>query len=513
MAHSSWWIVALLLVPLAGAAAALALRTVAVWVGLVTAAAEVGLALYVTFTYTFAPHHASGSMSLTTFDFVHRTVLAPSFGLAFDVGVDGISILLVALTAIVVFLALAGARERRAEPSYIAWMLLLTTATMGSFVSRDLLEFFLFFELTLVPAYFLIAGWGGAERARAAIKFFVYTLVGSGFLLVGMVYLAVHHQHLDGGSLSFSYAAIAATPLSHGAAVWVFVAFLVAFAVKSPIWPLHTWSPLAYAEAPTGGSMVLSALLAKLGTYGLLRFGILLLPMAMGTMRPYLLTLAVIGILYGSALAAVSHDLKRLIAYSSLAQVGFIILGSASGSRLGVDGAVLLMFNHGIITAGLFLLVGFIQRRRGTTQIRDLVGLQGAAPVLAGLFTVVMMASIGLPGLSGFVSEYLVLIGTFGLHRWWAVVATAGVILAALYLLWAYQQVFHGKAEGETAAMADATPSERWVMVPVVLLVVALGVFPRPALERIGPSVHHELTPAHGALVTNHPLGESVGTR
>jgi NADH-quinone oxidoreductase subunit M len=288
--------------------------------------------------------------------------------------------------------------------------------------------------------------------------------------------------------------------------VWVFVAFTIAFAVKSPIWPLHTWSPLAYAEAPTGGSMVLSALLAKLGTYGLLRFAVLMLPASLSTVQPYLLTLAVIGIIYGSTVAAVSKDLKRLVAYSSMAQVGFIVLGSVSGSAIATSGAVLLMFNHGVITAGFFLLIGFVERRRGTSKVADLIGLQRPAPVLAATFTIVMLASIGLPGLSGFVGEFLILIGTFAAHEWFAVVATLGVILAALYLLWAYQRVFHGRAEGANAEVKDLNHRERWVMVPVIVLVVVLGVFPRPLLSRINPTVTHDVNLAHQVATTS---GES----
>jgi NADH-quinone oxidoreductase subunit M len=503
--HSSWWLTALLLVPLVGAGVVLALRRngpAAFLAGAVTGGVELALSLVVALVYSghlFAAGCptgdtcASGVDTMTTFDFAHRVVVASSFGFAYDVGIDGISVVLVALTGIVVFLALVGARERRSEPAFVAWLLLLTTATMGAFITRDLLDFFLFFELTLIPSYFMIAGWGSAQRAAAALKFFVYTLAGSAFLLVGILYLAFAHQHADGGALTFSYAVIQQSALSHGAAVWVFVAFLIAFAVKSPLFPLHTWSPLAYAEAPTGGSVVLSGLLSKLGTYGLLRFGVLLLPAALPTVQPYLLTVAVVTILYGSFLAAVAKDLKRLVAYSSLAQVGFIVLGIASGTQIGTEGAVLLMFNHGVIVAGLFLLVGWIEHRRHTIQIADLKGLQRHAPVLAGAFTVVMMASIGLPGLSGFVSEILILLGTFTAHRWWAIVATTGVVFAALYLLWAYQRVFQGKAEGENAQVADATPTERWVLVPVIALVVILGVFPRPALERINPTITHDV--------------------
>jgi NADH-quinone oxidoreductase subunit M len=490
--HSYWWMFALLVVPLAGAVVVLATKTVdgaAFVVGVVTSAVELVLALIVTFLYAHSGV-AGITGSIKFVDFSHRLVLTPSFGLAFDVGVDGISLFLVALSAIVVLLALVGARERRGEPAFVAWMLLLSTATIGAFISRDLLEFFLFFELTLIPSYFMIAGWGGAQRAKAALKFFVYTLFGSGFLLVGMIYLAVVAQQQNGGALSFNYSVLSHAHLTHSSAVWIFVAFAIAFAVKAPIWPLHTWSPLAYAEAPTAGSMVLSALLAKLGTYGLLRFCVLMLPSALHSVQPYLLTLAVIGILYGSALAAVSKDLKRLVAYSSLAQVGFIVLGVMSGSRIGTSGAVLLMFNHGVITAGFFLLIGMVNRRRGTSEISQLRGLQRPAPVLAALFTVVMMASIGLPGLSGFVSEFLVLLGTFNTHRWWAVVAATGVIFAALYLLWAYQRVFHGQADEENAQTSDLDTKERLVLIPIVILVVLLGVFPRPVLDRITPSVH-----------------------
>ncbi len=502
--HNYWWINVLLLVPLVGGVAVVASRKVpgaAFVVGVVTASVELVLAAIVTGLYSW--HNTvvlpcatkgctPGSIS-TTLDFAHRWVIARSFGLAYEVGVDGLSLFLVLLTAIVVLLALLGARERRNEPAFVGWLLLLTTATIGSFVSFDLLEFFLFFELTLIPSYFLIAQWGGKERSRAALKFFVYTLFGSGFLLVGLIYLAFSYQHAHGGDLTFNYIVLQSATLSHGTAVWIFVAFAIAFAVKSPIFPFHTWSPLAYAEAPIAGSMVLSALLAKLGTYGLLRFGIFLLPEALHTVQPYLMTLAVIGILYGSALAAMSKDMKRLVAYSSLAQVGFIILGVASGSKIAITGAVLLMFNHGVITAAFFLIIGFIEHRRGTAHISDLAGLQRPAPVLAALFTVVMLASIGLPGLSGFVSEYLVLIGTFGTHTWWATVATLGVVLAALYLLWAYQRVFHGQAEGANAEISDASSRERWIVAPLIVLIVLLGVYPKPVLDRITPTVNHHV--------------------
>ena len=486
--HSSWWLTFLILVPFVGAIAVALVRKVegrAYVVAIATSAVELVLSLVVACLYN--DHIAKAQ----TFDFATRHVLAAPFGLAYDVSIDGISLLMVVLTALTVLLALLGARDRRQEPAFVAWMLLLTCFTMGSFLSHDLLEFFVFFELTLVPCYFIISQWGGSERAKAALKFFIYTFTGSAFLFVGILYLGFMHQHQNPSSaLTFSYSALSGTAMSHGTAVWLFIAFAIAFAVKAPIWPLHTWSPVTYAAAPTAGSIELSALLAKLGTYGLLRFAVGLFPLALVSMRPVILTLAVIGILYGSMLACTTPDLKRFVAYSSLAQMGFITLGVMSGSTIANVGAVLLMFNHGVITIGFFLIIGFIEKRRGSILIKDFQGLQGPAPIMAALFTVVMLASIGLPGLSGFVSEYLILIGTFATHTWWAVVATTGVLASALYLLWAYQRVFQGRAEGANAEIADATTSEKWVLVPVVVLIIVLGVFPKPVLDRITPSVH-----------------------
>ena len=497
--HSSLWLSALIVLPLVGALLAALVRRrdgAAYAVALATSIIELALSLVLVGLYN---NHVAGAQ---TFDFVGRWVVAAPFGLAYDVALDGISLFLVVLAALVLVLALLGGRDRRREASFVGWLLALTSFTIGSFVAHDLLEFFIFFELTLVPSYFIVAQWGGRERSRAALKFFVYTFAGSAFLFAGLLYLGFLHQHQVGGPLTFAYGALEATSMSTGTSVWLFSAFAVAFAVKSPIWPLHTWSPLAYAEAPTAGSIELSGLLAKLGSYGLLRFAVGLFPLALASMRPVLLTLAVIGILYGSALAAVTPDLKRLVAYSSLAQMGFITLGVVTGSQIAMVGAVLLMFNHGVITAGFFLLIGFVERRRASATIADLRGLQGPAPILAALFTVVMLASIGLPGLSGFVSEYLILIGTFATHTWWAVVATLGVVLAALYLLWAYQRVFHGVATEENATIEDASHPERWILAPVVVLVVVLGVFPKPVLDRITPSVQQLIEHVAPAGVT-----------
>jgi NADH-quinone oxidoreductase subunit M len=342
-----------------------------------------------------------------------------------------------------------------------------------------------------VPAYFIISGWGYQRRAYAAIKFFVYTFLGSAFLLVGIVATAyLHHQQT--GVWTFALPALEHTHFTSTEGILLFLAFTAAFAVKAPLFPLHTWSPDAYTEAPTGGSMILAAVLAKLGTYGIVRFDLNLFPHASRTLAPLLLTLAVIGILYGAVVACAQRDLKRLVAYSSLAQIGFIALGTFAFTSQGLSGGVLLMINHGLIVAALFLLIGWLYERRKTWQVTELRGLQASVPVMAAVFTVVMLASIGLPGLNGFVSEFLVLAGTFLTHRWWAVVATFGVVLAALYLLWAYQQVFHGPSDeaDKPSHTRDLTWLERLVVAPLIILIVVLGIYPKPVLDRINPSVN-----------------------
>lgn len=419
----------------------------------------------------------------------------PGLGISWDLGVDGISLFLVLLTALLFPIVFVGAGQRGGDKGFVAWLLLLETACMGSFLSLDLMLFFLFFELTLVPVYFIIGGWGHEKRAYAAIKFFVYTFLGSAFLLVGVLVVAVLHEHQT-GVLTFNLSALSHTHLSSSTQILLFLAFTAAFAVKAPIFPLHTWSPDAYSQAPVGGSVVLAAVMAKLGTYGIIRFDLNLFPKASLELAPVLLTLGVVGIIYGAIVAASQKDLKRLMAYSSLAHLGFIVLGAFALTTVSLTGGVVEMLNHGIYTAALFLLIGMIYQRARTWQIPRLKGLQKPAPVLAAVFMVVMLASIGLPGLNGFVGEFLVLLGTFAARRWWAVVAAIGVILSAVYMLWAFQRVFHGKpAEPGGATMREMTWREGAMMAPLVALIVLLGIYPGPVLNRITPSVaklvHH----------------------
>ena len=423
------------------------------------------------------------------FQFVSQHSWIEALGISWKLGVDGISLLLVVLTALLFPIALLGPKVVRNNKSYIAWMLILEAGCLGSFLALDVFLFFVFFEVVLVPMYFLISGWGHEDRERAAMKFFLFTLAGSAFLLVGVLALGFLHR-AETGILTFDLVALAEGPVPGGpGAYWLFAAFAIAFAVKTPIFPVHTWLPDAHTQASTGGSVILAGVLLKLGTYGLVRFGLYLFPEPAADMAPVLLTLAVIGVTYGAVVAAMQSDLKRLVAYSSVAHLGFIVMGTFALEGRALSGSVLQMVNHGLSTGALFLLVGMIDSRRHTRAIGELGGLQRAAPALAAVFTVVMLSSIGVPGLNGFVGEFLILVGTFMTHRWWAVVATAGVVLAAVYLLWAYQRVFHGEPSEENANVRDLDWREGAVLAPLVVLIVLLGVYPKAALDRIEPSV------------------------
>jgi NADH-quinone oxidoreductase subunit M len=461
------------------------------------------LALAVTIAVRY--HAGNGGYRL-----VSQHVWAQSLGISWHLGVDGISVFLILMAALLFPLALVAGKAPRSPRAFVSWMLLLEAGCLGSFVSLDLILFFLFFELTLVPIYFVIAGWGFSRRAYAAIKFFVYTFLGSAFLLVGIVALAFIHQRQT-GHLTFDLVALTSTHLGLATQVLLFLAFTAAFAVKAPIFPFHTWSPDAYSEAPTGGAVILAAVMAKMGTYGIIRFDLNLFPRAVVDLAPLLLTLGVIGILYGAVVACVTRDMKKLVAYSSLSHLGFIILGTFALTTQGVTGGVLQMVNHGLIIAVLFIVIGWIYERRKTWQVNELRGLQRAAPILAAVFTVAMLATIGLPGLNGFVGEFLILAGTFLTHRWWAVVATGGVVLAALYLLWAYQQAFHHEPDEADAAIRDLSWRELAVVAPLIALILFLGVYPKPVLDRITPSVNSLVQHVEKSTGTHQPAVATQG--
>jgi NADH-quinone oxidoreductase subunit M len=425
------------------------------------------------------------------FQFVSQQSWIGQFGVAWKVGVDGISLFLVAMTAILFPVAMFGPKTLGNSKSFVGWMLLLEAACIGTFLSLDLFLFFVLFEVTLVPGYFLIAGFGGFRRNYAAMKFFLYTFAGSAFLLVGILSLVFLAAPFNGGRETFDLITLAriAPHLPISDQELIFASFAVAFAVKIPLIPFHTWMPDAYSEAGTAGSMILAGILFKLGAYGLLRFGVFIFPAAAINLAPVLLTLAAIGITYGAIVTIVQKDLKRLVAYASVADVGFIVLGVFAFTSQGITGSVMEMVNHGLTTGAMFFLVGMIWERRHTLKITELGGLQKNAPILAAVFIVVVMSAIGLPGLNGFVGEFLVLVGTFITHRWWAVVGATGVILSAIYLLWAYQRVFQGKPVGANATIPDMTWRERGAILPLLAGIVFLGVFPKPFLDRVTPSV------------------------
>ena len=424
------------------------------------------------------------------FQFSDQYTWIEGLGVSWHAGVDGLSLFLVVMTALMFPLAIVGVDPEHSPKPYYVWMLILETGCLGTFVALDLIMFFVFFEIVLVPMYFLIGGWGHGRRAYAATKFFLFTMFGSALMLVAIVALAFLHASASDAGVSFDLVGIAENQvLATNTARWLFLAFALAFAVKVPLFPVHTWLPDAHTNAPTAGSVILAAVMLKLGTYGLVRFGLYLFPEASVHFAPLMVTLGVIGIIYGAIAAAMQRDLKRLVAYSSVAHLGFIVIGTFALNTEGLTGGVLQMVNHGVSTGALFMLVGMIYERRHTREISELGGLQKPAPLLAAVFTVVMLSSVGLPGLNGFVGELLVLLGAFNAHRWWAVVAAAGVILAAVYLLWAYQRVFHGPASGANAEMPDLRWREGLVMVPFLAAIVFMGVYPKPVIDRVEPAV------------------------
>jgi len=409
----------------------------------------------------------------------------PAIGASISFGVDGVSLVLILLTTFLTPLVLVaswGSVEDRVL-GHTAAFLVLEAVVIGVFAATDLLLFYVLFEASLVPMYLIIGIWGGAERRRAAVKFFVYTLAGGLVMLVAVLHLAVRAG-------SFDYVAIRALTLTTTEQGWLFAAFLIAFAIKVPLFPVHTWLPDAHTEAPTGGSVMLAGVLLKMGTFGLLRYAIPLFPQAAVRAAPWLLGVAVAGILYGAIVALMQEDIKRLIAYSSVSHMGFVVLGTFALERTATAASVVQMVNHGLSTGALFLLIGFLYERRHTRDIAAFGGLAARVPVMAGVWLVVALSSLALPGTNGFVGEFPILLGTFRVAPGMAVAASFGAVLAALYLLWSYQRIFHGPLEGEdNRATPDLTRRELGVMAPLVVLILVIGLHPRPLYDLVQPSV------------------------
>jgi NADH-quinone oxidoreductase subunit M len=422
------------------------------------------------------------------YQFVEFAAWMPTLGVGYHLGIDGISLLLVLLTTFLTPIALGSAWhaiEDRAK-EFAVVMLLLETGMLGVFVSLDLFLFYVFWEGMLIPMYLIIGVWGGANRIYAAIKFVLYTMVGSVLMLVAI--LALYFQHgAATGIHTFDLPTLVRWVMEPGTAqTLMFLAFALAFAIKVPLFPFHTWLPDAHVEAPTAGSVILAGVLLKMGTYGFLRFCLPLFPDASLAFAPVVFALALIGIVYGAWVSTVQPDLKKLVAYSSVSHLGFVMLGIFTLNAQGLMGGVIQMVNHGLSTGALFLMVGMIYERRHTRLIADFGGLWAVIPAFSALFLVVVLSSLGLPGLNGFVGEFLVLVGAFQVSGWLAAAATTGIIFAAVYLLWMYQRVVFGPVtHEENRALPDLTLREWAVIAPVVLLIVWIGVYPlsftRPA--------------------------------
>jgi NADH-quinone oxidoreductase subunit M len=419
--------------------------------------------------------------SLSAYQFVEQRAWMPTLGVSYHLGVDGISLLLVLLTTFLMPLVLLSSWhsiERRWKEFAIT-MLLLETGMLGVFVALDLFLFYIFWEAMLIPMYLIIGIWGGPNRVYAAVKFVLYTLAGSLLMLVAILALYFLHGAAT-GAYTFDLPVLVRYVVPAGRAQnLMFLAFALAFAIKVPMWPFHTWLPDAHTEAPTPGSVILAGVLLKMGTYGFLRFCLPLFPQATMTFAPWMFALAVIGIIYGAWVSTVQADMKKLVAYSSVSHLGFVVLGLFTLNPQGMVGAIIQMVNHGLSTGALFLIVGMLYERRHTRLIADYGGLWSVVPALSVLFLIVTLSSIGLPGLNGFVGEFLILVGAFQVHRPAAVLATTGIIFAAVYLLWMYQRVIFGEVtHEENRRLPDLSLREWVILVPVLVFIVWIGVYP-----------------------------------
>ncbi|HTD61140.1 MAG TPA: NADH-quinone oxidoreductase subunit M [Gemmatimonadaceae bacterium] len=526
MIANQWVLPALLLIPLLGVLVIPIFPSQARWVALMTLLVEFVVSLFLWMQFNVADNAG--------WQFAVSTPWIPTWGITFSLGIDGVALVMVLLTTFIMPLAILGSWTaiKDKTPQYYALMLVLTTGMLGVFVSLDLFLFYLMWEIMLVPMYFIIGIWGGERRIYASIKFFIYTFLGSLLMLVAILYLGFHAwQHgtvtemfRAPGPPNFSFDNVmavvtAASPqtLSTTTARWLFAAFFLAFAIKVPMFPFHTWLPDAHVEAPTAGSVVLASLMLKMGTFGFIRLAMPLFPAAAldpivrdFSIRGIILGLAVVGIVYGALVALVQPDFKKLVAYSSVSHLGFVMLGLFALTLQSVQGAILVMINHGISTGALFLLVGFIYERKHSRLISAYGGIARVVPLFAAALTFVSLSSIGLPGLNGFVGEFLVLLGSFRTEPYLVLIATTGVIFAAAYMLWAIQRIlFNPLDKPENAKLTDLNWREIGTLVPLVIVIIWLGVYPAPILRRTEASANRLVTVVTrgAAKGTNGPPG------
>ena len=506
--QSHWVLTFLIFFPLLGALAAWLAgerraRTVALWVGLIELAVSLPLFAYfqpaASCSMPVAQAIFSGSLDTTAQVPFQNCVAAawfPDWGITYRLGLDGISLFMVLLTTLLLPLMVLGSWTyiREGQRGFYASLLALTTGVVGVFVALDMFLFYVFWEMMLIPMYFLIGVWGGRDRVYAAVKFFLYTAVGSLLMLVAILYL--YNQARTTATMgvpTFSYFDFLRLALSEREHLWLFLAFSLAFAIKVPMFPFHTWLPHAHVQAPTAGSVILAGVLLKMGTYGFIRFAVPLFPDAARNERVvfWAMVLGVVGVIYAAMVAAVQPNAKKLIAYTSVAHLGFVILGIFAFNLQGMQGALLVMIGHGLSTPMLFFMAGMIYERRHTYEIDDFGGLAASLPLFSTLLVFTAMASIGLPGTAGFVSEFLVLLGTFKSAPWMAVIAATGVIFAAYYMLPMVQRmVFNALDNPANRNLPDLNARELAILVPLALLVVVLGFYPKPFLDRMEPAAN-----------------------
>ncbi len=470
------------------------------------------------------------------FQFATAKEWIPSIGVQYLFGVDGFAVLLILLTTllglIAVYSSFTAITERQKE--YYVFLLLLQTGMLGVFCSLDFILFYVFWEVMLVPMYFLIGVWGGPRRLYAAIKFFLYTLVGSVLMLVGILTLyffnagglaAIGLVGLNNPatfSVTQFYSIAPAIPA--GVQFWVFLAFFVGFAIKVPMFPFHTWLPDAHVEAPTAGSVILAAVLLKMGTYGFIRFSLPILPDATVKAMGWIGALSIFAIIYGALVAMAQKDMKKLVAYSSVSHMGFVMLGMFALNDAGLRGSILQMLNHGVSTGALFLLVGIVYERRHNRMIAEYGGIAKVMPLYATFFLIITMSSIGLPTLNGFIGEFTILIGVYN-HSWmWALFAASGIVLGAAYMLWLYQRVFFGELTNEkNKDLKDLDRREQWTLIPLIVIAFWIGLYPKPFFDRMAPTVNQVLVRVkaavpdfesganHVAAIAAVPAGEAAG--